>query len=136
MRGNGAGDLKATLQYSTASFPDQSAGHFVSKVSEDVRLGHAFISPRAMVWHILGLRVSPVGVVVSVTKVVVSATKVRIIHGLNIAFLTPGVKGDTNFETTLKCKLSHVLGGHSLEDIVLTPRAFTPHPLRVKQDGC
>ena len=99
---NGVGDLKAALQYSNHSSIDQYTGHFVAKVAEDVRLGRAFIFPREMASRIPGLRVSPVGVAVS-------AIKVRIIHDLTMAFSNPGVNGDTNFESTPKCKLGHVL---------------------------
>ena len=102
VRVNRVGDLKAALQYSNHSSIDQYTGDFVTKIVEDVRLGRAFIFPREVASRIPGLRVSPVGVVVS-------ATKVRIIHDLTMAFSNPGVSGDTDFESAPNCKLGHVL---------------------------
>ena len=61
----------------------------------------------------------------------VSATKVQIILDLTMAFLNPGVNGNTNFESAPKCKLGHVL-----RDIVwrvlFLRRTLAPH----QQDGC
>jgi len=83
------------------------------KVYDDVRLGRAVVLPRSAARAISGLRLSPLGAVVS-------PAKVRIIHDLpfNLGFPRQSQE-DNDFESAPVVKLQHVLRDVYLAYVVL-----------------
>ena len=101
---DGVGDIGAALAYSNHSSVGAHVDRIVAKIAEDVKFGHAFVFPIRAAASIPGLRLSPLGVVVSTSKV-------RVIHDLTFSSFPsgPGVNSDTDFDTAPPCKLGHVL---------------------------
>ncbi|CAN0309529.1 unnamed protein product, partial [Scytosiphon promiscuus] len=85
-------NIAEAFAYGNHRSADRYASTVLSKIYDDVRLGRAFVLPRASASLIPGLRISPLGAVVS-------PDKVRIIHDLSFDFSgrSPSVNSDTDF---------------------------------------
>lgn len=104
----GAVDLEAALKYGNHSSVHAHSSHILQKICDDVRFGRAFIFPRGFAASIPGLRISPLGVVVS-------PRKVRIIHDLS--FVASPNSRSVNADTT-KDSAPEIALGTVLRDVV------------------
>ena len=98
------GDLSAAIAYGNHNSTQAHHNLNVGKIFDDVRLGRAFASPRSMACAIPGLRLSPMGIVVS-------PSKRRIIHDLSFRFSpqASSVNADTVPESAPPVEIGRVL---------------------------
>lgn len=100
----GGGDLEAELAYGNHPSILKHTEKIVAKIASDVVLGRALVFDVKFISEVLGVRVSPLGVV--------EEPKFRIIHDLTFAAgarVRSSVNGDTDFARAPECLLGHVL---------------------------
>ena len=96
------GCLEAEVAYGNHSSISAHTSKIMDKIVSDVTLGRALVFDTRFIHEILGLRVSPLGVV--------EEPKFRIIHDLTFAAAgRTSVNADTDFGRAPECLLGHVL---------------------------
>ena len=99
-------NITSALKYGNhrSVHPAEVADDVRTKIVDDIRLSRALVFPRELAHRIPGLRLSPLGAVVS-------PKKTRIIRDLSFDFhgSTTSVNEDTDFSSAPKVKLQHVL---------------------------
>ena len=117
---SGTGDLRSSLSYGNHRSVSQHAAVVLDKLYDDVRYGRTFIFPRKHASLIRGLRVSPLGVVVT-------PSKSRVINDLSYQTSDHGscVNVDTDVENAPCVELGHVLR-EVVERILYLRRRFGP----------
>ena len=100
----GEADVRVALRYGNHRSIAPYHRNITSKIYDDVQRGRAFIFPKSVAHLIPGLRLAPLGAVVS-------PSKTRIIHDLSFSLQqsASSVNADTDFESAPPVKLGHVL---------------------------
>lgn len=99
----GGAGVTAALRYHNHSSVGPHEDRLLTKIHEDVVYGRAWVFPRASAGQIPGMRLSPLGVVIT--------SKLRVIHDLSFlhGISKHSVNAGTDFESAPQCNLGHVL---------------------------